>query len=290
MMSVFRKFHLFAIVTSLNALVVFSLVVVAIAEQTNEDTISVLIDGNPASVKRGAIFARRGQDIEIILSDAPATGVQWHLNTAKPLDYNNQLYCKNIRSCTQPIEYTTEEIPSYRDKTRIVLSENPKLTVLGTHELTVRTDHYEKQLQVVIRQDDSFVGYATELLGVPFVYAPGYQAGMHQTDLRKGADCVALILYARRRLGDAVPYVAPPRLYDFTRKIGDKSTVSRARIETGDILHFGFQTAIVAEHRSNKVGLDDNDLIIHTYHGVAEITTFSHLAYKNEHYDILRWK
>jgi hypothetical protein len=289
MMHAFQKYRWSGIAGRLLAIAILLFAGIADAEHA-EMSIYALIDGKLTAVEHEAIFARQEQKVEIRFSNQSNSHIGWFLLKPQPLDYNNVTYCKYEKGCVQPIEYFAEELLPLRGKTQIDVSQIPELAAPGTHELVMRTERSEKQFQVVIRRDDSYVGYATELLGVPFVYAPRYQAGGHQADLRKGADCIALIIYARRRQGYSIPYFAPPKLYNYTDKVGDKRTISKTRIQAGDILHFGFQTAIVAEHRSTKDGLDDNDLIIHTYHGVAEITTFSRLAYRSENYDILRWR
>lgn len=256
---------------------------------TAAPSLAVHIDSVSVMPEHSAFFARVGQNIKIELLRGSPGEIKWFLLVPEALDYNNASYCKHAKGCAQPIGYRIKELFSIRGKTRFSVSSVPELAALGTHEIMVRAEKVKKQFQLVIRQDDSYIGYATELLGVPFVYAPAYLPDGHQTELRKGADCVALILYARRRQGYRVPYSAPPKLYEFAEMIGDKNTISKIAIREGDILHFGFQTALIAKHRSTKLGLDDNDLIIHTYHGLAEMTTFSKLPYKDAFFDVLRW-
>ena len=253
-------------------------------------SLAVQINGVPVAQRQPAFFASAGQDVLIEVPGAVPEEVRWFLLVPQALDYNNPAYCRHEKECAQPIEYRTREILSLRAKTRFPASSVPELASLGTHEIMVRAGTFEERFQLVIRRDDSYIGYATELLGVPFVYAPAYLSDGHQTDLRKGADCVALILYGRRRQGHRIPYTAPPKLYEFAEKIGDKGTIARTMLREGDILHFGFQTALVAEVRSSKPGLDDNALILHTYHGRAELTPFSKLLYKEAYFDVLRWR
>lgn len=253
-------------------------------------SVAFRIDGAAASLDRGTLFVRQGQRIEIGVSGVSPSEVRWLALLAEPLDYDNPSYCGNRKPCVQPIRYRIGEIPGLAGRAGFRLSEVPGLSAPGAHDLVVRAGRSEQRFQIAVRRDDSYVGYLTELLGVPFVYGPGPTAEGHQTDLRKGADCVALVIYGRRRQGQRVPYVAPPRLYSYAEKIGDRGCVAGTRIREGDILHFGFQTAVVAEDKEPRGRLDDNDMIVHSYHGVAELRAFSQLPYRRAFFDILRWR
>lgn len=262
----------------------------AAAVAFSEPIVTAQIDGVSVMPQHAAFFARVGQEMQIEISEGTATEIKWFLLVPEALDYNNPYYCKHEKQCAQPIEYQVQELINLRGRTRFSVSTVPELSALGTHEVLASTKTFKKQFQIVMRHDDSYIGYATELLGVPFVYAPAQLSDGHQTESRKGADCVATIIYARRRQGHNIPYTAPPKLYEFAKKVGDKNGIFEIMIQKGDVLHFGFQTALVAEHRSTKPGLDDDDLIIHTYHTRAEMTTFSKLPYKEAFFDVLRWE
>ena len=114
-------------------------------------------------------------------------------------------------------------------------------------------------------------------------------------DLRRGADCVALAIYGRRRLGFAVPYVAPPALSRYADVIASAASISASigaatPIAAGDILHFGFQTAVLSRDRGRRGVLDGDDLVIHTYHGVAEEARVGDLPYRGHKLQIMRWR
>lgn len=248
------------------------------------------IDGTAASLDRGALHVRRGQNVEIAVSGVRSSDIGWFRLLPVPLDYDNPSYCGSRKPCVQPIEYRTTEIADLKGRERFFLSEVPGIADPGAHELLVRAGGLEKRFQVAVRRDDTYVGYLTELLGVPFVYGPGPTAEGHQTDLRKGADCVALVIYGKRRQGEPIPYVAPSKLRSYADRIGDRDSVAGTAVREGDILHFGFQTAVVAEDKEPKGRLDDNDMIVHSYHGVAELRAFSRLPYRRAFFDILRWR
>lgn len=117
---------------------------------------------------------------------------------------------------------------------------------------------------VVVRRDDTYVGYASELLGVPFVFAPARLERGHQTDLREAADCVAVVIYGQRRLGRAVPYVSPWGLWDRLTPVDDRP------LERGDVLHWGWQTAIVSVDTAPLGVLDAKDRVILAWKGYVE--------------------
>lgn len=50
-----------------------------------------------------------------------------------------------------------------------------------------------------------------------------------------------------------------------------------------------FHPAVLCEDREPLGELDDNDLVIHTYHGVAEIRPFSQLPYRGSAFRVMRW-
>lgn len=159
------------------------------------------------------------------------------------------------------------------------------LTTAGASGPTLDEARAHALLELVVRRGDDYVGLATELLGVPFVHAPATLSdGTHQTDARLGADCVALVLYGRRRLGRHVPYGAPATLARYTTPVGT------GPVRRGDVLHFGFQTALLAEDRPPLGTLDAGDLVLHTFHGVAEEVTFGQLPYRRMQVRVLRWR
>jgi hypothetical protein len=143
--------------------------------------------------------------------------------------------------------------------------------------------------ELVVRRDDSYVGYLTELIGAPFVFWPVVVDGRgHQTDHRIGADCAAVVVYGQRRLGRAVRYVAPPALHRLARPVSP-GVGSQTWIREGDILHFGFQTAVVSRDLEPVGELDEHDLIIHSYHGLVDEVPFASLPYGRLPFVVLRW-
>lgn len=257
---------------------------------------------------RGKHFLRIHESAKLsalVPEDTAASAVSWYVAMPIAKDYDNYRYCgeRPAIGCHEPIQYRLRELREVNGKLSFDVRSVPAFSSPGTYLVGIQTDgdgslggreipegEAQRLFKLVIRRDDTYVGYLTELLGVPFVLWPQRLPGRgHQTDLQIGADCVALVIYGRRRMGFDVPYVAPLALTRFMTVVSGAFSSAGRRIRVGDVLDFGFQTAVVAEHRDPAAALGDNDLIIHTYHGVAEEIPFSRLPYRNHPFEVLRW-
>lgn len=226
----------------------------------------------------------------------------WYVMEPIAGDYDNVSGCVPItRGCVQPVRYRRVELAVLRGKDKVTARDLGRLLGLGTHwlgvmpaELVAASDRFETQgrpapFEFAMRRDDTYVGYLTERLGLPFVYLPALTPlGEHQTDAGLGADCVALVVYGQRRLGRALPYMAPSALKRYTMLVPRDENGEQPVLE-GDILHFGFQTAVVSGDR-NRIGmLDADDLVIHTYHAFAQELPLSSLPYVRTPFEVRRW-
>lgn len=236
------------------------------------------------------IFLLEGQALRL---QSVAPDPRWYLLQPAAGDYQNPLPCPKKGDCAVPIRYTWIELTALRGQTSVEVSSVPELRTPGTHRvrpsgtplLEVATpEDLPGAVEVVVRRDDTYVGYASELIGVPFVLNPTLGPdGRHQTDAREGADCVALVIYGQRRLGRDIPYVAPAALERWTAPV-------TGPVQAGDVLHFGFQTAILAEDRGTVGVVDAPDLVLQTWHGLAEILPFGELTYRDAPLQVLRWQ
>jgi len=241
------------------------------------------------------VLVRAGQPVTITAQVAPGDAARLRWFVAEPVvaDYDNLTACSDLRAddgCHVPIRYRRIELPELAGRATVAATDVPALAGLGTHRVGAWTgaappaldeDTVAALLPVVVRRDDTYTGYLTELLGVPFVHVPRRVGGRHQTDARLGADCVALVVYGRRRLGDDVVYQAPRALARRLEPV--------ARLRAGDVIHYGFQTAVVFEDRAPLGELSDDDLVIHTFHGVAELARVGELPYRSAPHELLRW-
>ena len=238
---------------------------------------------------------------EVVLT-APAElpePVRWFALDPIAADYSNARRCGRppAEGCHDPIRYRTRPLPAQGRSLRV--AELPELSAPGTHRVIaaragepggeVGEEALAGAFTLVVREDDSYVGYLTELLGVPFVYWPTRVAGAgHQTDARLGADCVATVIYGRRRMGCGVPYYVPAVLFRLAAPV-PPGPDGAPEVRAGDILHFGFQTAVLAEDRPPLGRLDDGDLVVHAYHGLVERVPFGALPYRVYRHHVLRW-
>lgn len=226
--------------------------------------------------------------------------VRWYIWETQALDYHNDRTCRREEAgCAKPIVYVAREMTQLRGRSRFTPDELRPWLSEGTHRLyaateplpdaRMQTNQRPPGVEIVVRKDDSYTGYVSELRGVPFVLLPVTTGtGEHQTDARLGADCVALVIYGQRRLGRNVPYMAPPALKRFMTPVRQPVDDSRA-VRRGDVLHFGFQTAVVYDDRPPRGVLNNDDLVIHTYHGRAEVVRFGALPYRHMEFEVYRW-
>lgn len=242
----------------------------------------------------------RGRLIRCEPAEAPAWS--WFVLEPAARDYDNSESCFPMtKGCTQPISYRYRELTSLHGKGQVSSRALQQALGPGTHWIHATLSnappggHLELKsrppgFELVVRRDDTYVGYLTELLGVPFVYLPALTpAGEHQTEARLGADCAALVVYGQRRLGKNLRYRAPPALVPFTQPIPRDSSGEQPIFE-GDILYFGFQTAVLSQDRERIGVLDKEDLVIHTYHGRAEEVAFAALPYRRSAFEVRRWR
>lgn len=235
------------------------------------------------------LYVREGQPLRL---EAAAPDPRWYLLTPVPGDYQNPLTCPAGEDCAAILRYTWVELPALRGQASILVSDVPELRTPGTHRIRPTSADLPAEaeavdltnaVELVVRRDDTYVGYASELIGVPFVLNPTVGLdGRHQTDARVGADCVALIIYGQRRLGRDIPYVAPAALTRWTQPV-------TGPVQVGDVLHWGFQTAILAEDRGEPGVVDAPDLVLQTWHTLAEIRPFGELPYRDAPLTVLRW-
>lgn len=247
------------------------------------------------------VFLRVGEDRVIAAPDNSPSPVLWFALEAIAGDYNNPKYCGRpaAYTCHAPIRYRRRLLPTLSGQRSFHLADIKELGSPGTHrivagdetttEAVVGEDALAGETVIAVRESDAYLGYLTELLGVPFVYWPEVIPGIgHQTDAQLGADCVAVVVYGRRRMGCATPYVAPAGLFKLAKPV-PATKRGKPRVEAGDILHFGFQTAVLAQDNPPFGELDDGDLVIHAYHGLVERVAFGALPYRIFSHTILRW-
>jgi hypothetical protein len=116
-------------------------------------------------------------------------------------------------------------------------------------------------LRVVVRRDDTLIGYATELFNAPYIFGSAGPDGRNQSDLLIGSDCADLVIYARRRGGHRASYTSSYAIDQQAPPLPQG-----APVRAGDILHFpaSRHVALLYEDRAPMGVLNPGDLILHT--------------------------
>lgn len=185
-------------------------------------------------------------------------------------EYDN---LKNGVKSVEPITYNIVPIENaWNDSILIIDDIKPGTYYFGNFDkisttiISSKPIHlaYDNIIQLVVREDNSYLGFLTEQLNLPFIIPPKSLSNFgHQTDLNIGTDCAELAIYGKRRLGYDIPYVGPKGI---TKYLIPVDTIS-----SGTILHFGFQVSILYEDRGKKGELDEDDLLIHAFEDKVKI-------------------
>jgi hypothetical protein len=165
-------------------------------------------------------------------------------------------------------------------------------------------------VQVVVRLDDTYLGYLSELTNTPFILAPMISpGGFHQTDHRVGSDCAALAIYGKRRQGFDIPYVGPRGIFRYLspltpaelQPVGYKSTevymdaqghtvkIGDHGLKPGDIIHFGEQVAVFYQDSGILGLLDKDDYLFESYGTSPHVTTLAQSGFYHKAIRIFRW-
>ncbi len=168
-----------------------------------------------------------------------------------------------------------------------------------------------KVIQVVVRTDDSYMGYLTEMFNVPFTLPPmRTRTGWHQCDERMGADCAEFAIYGKRRQGFEVAYLGPRGIYRYLDEIapsklfpaatdhgvvyqdtsGNTVRVGDAGLVPGDILHFGAQVSVFYADGGVPGVLDPDDLVVQSYIPGTYVTSIKEGSFFHLPVRVFKWK
>jgi hypothetical protein len=145
----------------------------------------------------------------------------------------------------------------------------------------------ENIIQIVIRQDDTFLGYLMEHINNPFIYTPLRNLnGSNQVENNVGCDCVSFITYGLRRLGYDIPYTNPQSIggyisteektfyypeysdndvYIYKNQNNEPYQIMDHAISKGIIISFREQISALYEDRGIPGVLDSEDLLIQSW-------------------------
>ena len=222
-----------------------------------------------------------GDSIEMIAAE---TG-DWYQIKPVAKEYNN------LGSKVAPITYNCIKLNLYPKQTlQFIADSSGTFTYFFSLESFNRfTSSYplistlSNVVQIVIRKDNSFIGYCTELLGLPFVLPPKNVLNFgHQTDHRIGVDCAELAIYGRRRMGHRVPYCGPRGILEYLTESLD--------LKVGSIIHFGHQVSILYDDLGVLGELDGEDLLIHAFEDQVKIQPLGSTSLLRKPFRIFKWK
>ncbi len=185
-------------------------------------------------------------------------------------EYDN---LKNGAKSIEPIDYVIIPLGKHQSDSTLII-DNIKV---GTHYFgrvfennksfsSTKPIHLidDNIIQIVVRKNDSYIGFLTEQLNLPFIIPPKVLPKFgHQTDLNVGVDCAELAIYGMRRLGYNIPYGGPKGITKYLIQVDS--------ISSGTILHFGYQVSIIYADLGKIGELDAEDLIIHAFEDKVKI-------------------
>lgn len=248
--------------------------------------------------------------------------MKWELFEVKASNktYDNMIIPENEDMSTyiEPIEYNVSSL----NKLNKIRAKSPGTTYIAiniegfinvqnkafvTREL-LHHSYSDKIVQLVIRRDDTYLGYLSELMNTPFIYTPKIVGGLHQTDQRVGSDCAEFAIYGAKRMGISIPYCGPSGLPNYTDKLTDwlytvnkdgyeiyvdqdnrPVVVGEEGIKPGDLLHFMEQVSVFYEDKGMKGILDQEDLLFHADNSFPDIVPIKETGFTEHPLKIYRF-
>ncbi len=285
------------------------------------------VDAGPA--RPGWAFARRGQKVTLHaeLSGGKARTVRWSklVPTADSVDNTQPSFhfepipyrAQPIAACDDQLDCPADVGGGLRVAPGLEGTGNMAFQVEATLDsgAAVQSPGLEardvgglspKVMRVVVRRDDSYLGYLTELNGSPFIFGSAGPDGRNQTDRLLGADCADLAVYGRRRLGLGAKYTSTyhfdEQAPELTRAVAlDDGHAADAKgraiafgekgVRVGDVLHFpgSRHVAVLWEDRPPLGVLDPGDLMFHTCWGPPTVEPIGEASCASLPWRVLRW-
>lgn len=156
--------------------------------------------------------------------------------------------------------------------------------------------------RVTIRQDDTYLGYLTEMFNQPYIWASaGPSAKSHQSEHLEGSDCADFVVYGARRMGADIPYMWTGGLPGVTKLLGggtrstdgvyrDAKGTPVAYTVAGDIVLFPRHVGVLVEDRGTIGVLDDQDLMMHTLFDSPKTEPIADSGYADRPVEVRRFK
>ena len=263
------------------------------------------VDGGVATP--GWVFATAGQSVELtVVTKQPPVNVHWFKLEPTVTSLDNTTPSFHF----EPVTYAKTPLPACDDLVRCPVDVKPtvlpeRMPGLGTMafqaELTLKDGRTlaspglesvkyggltRDVMRVTVRRDDSLLGYATELANTPYIFGSAGPDGRNQSDLLIGSDCADLIVYARRRSGQAATYTSS---YELDRQA--PPLAAGVPIQAGDIIHFTEKRHVGYLYQDNEpLGvLDEGDLLFHTCWDLPRVERLGDVACATPPWRVLRF-
>jgi cell wall-associated NlpC family hydrolase len=233
------------------------------------------------------------------LAEAPRVTLAWERVEPAAANYSNG---DASTFHYEPIEYRTTPIAGGDDRSWLRADVRPTLTPdygagVGTmrYRLVAHQDGHEVAsprpearrggasggltdavTRVSIRQDDSYLGYLTEMFGQPYIWgSAGRSSATHESERLEGSDCADFVIYGARRMGAKLDYAWTGALPAVTKRLGggtrgtdgvyrDAAGTPVRFTAIGDLVLFPRHVGVLVEDRGTRGVLDDQDVMMHT--------------------------
>jgi cell wall-associated NlpC family hydrolase len=259
------------------------------------------------------------------LSEAPSVSLHWQ--RIEPAAANTS----NTQSGSfrfEPIEYRTTPIEAATDHGSMTADVHPTLTPdhgggLGTMRFqlvitqgarTLATPGIDARrgrgsggltdavLRVSVRRDDSVIGFMTEMMGQPYVWASaGLTDTTHQSERLEGSDCADLMVYGARRMGKHIAYTWTGGLPAVSKLLAsgtrgedgiyrDKRGKPLPYTQEGDLILFPRHVGALTQDKGKAGVLDDQDIILHTLFDSPKEQAIADSGYADTAVEIRRFR
>lgn len=263
-------------------------------------TLFAVIEAGGAVYSDAPVLVLRGKRVTPKpLASAPALTLAWERVEPASANYSNG---SASTFHYEPIEYRTTAIAGSANRASLRADVRPTLTPdygdgVGTMRYRLVTRQGDRVIaspgpearrgrasggltdavmRVSIRQDDSFLGYLTEMFGQPYIWASaGPTKATHQSERLEGSDCADFVVYGARRMGADLAYTWTGALPTVTKRLGggtrsddgvyrDAKGKPVAYTTAGDLVLFPRHVGVLVEDRGVRGVLDDQDVMMHT--------------------------
>jgi hypothetical protein len=159
--------------------------------------------------------------------------------------------------------------------------------------------------RVTLRASDDYLGYLTELGGIPYVFGSSpIGSEIHQAERGVGVDCADLMIYGLRRMGHDLKYVSSRTLGPYSRPVvgpvrarrgkvyldasGEPVRVGKKGVRPGDWIIWDGHVGAFHTDRGTLGVLDSDDLVIHTAWAEVAIQSFEDSGYADRGFSVRR--